>query len=135
MLADAPMKGTMTTDKYPHYADLLENVGVKAMKVSEPTTTLSALLGSLGGMVFFQNSPHIAEFHASSAVTIQMLLSLPGSRARGLGGIRRCFPRFTVLQGLEILPAILLNASSIFGKNDLCPDVDQNADRCRICFL
>ena len=52
MLADAMMMGTMTTDKYPPSADLLESVGVKAIKVSEPTTTLSILLGSLGAMVF-----------------------------------------------------------------------------------
>ena len=52
MLADAMMMGTMTTDRYPPSADLLEGVGVKASKVSAPTTTLSTKLGSLGGMVF-----------------------------------------------------------------------------------
>lgn len=103
MLADALMEGTITAYTYPPSADLLESVGVKAMEVSEPTTTLSALLGSLGGMVFAKFTC-ILELHASSAILIQMSLSLPDSRARGLGGIRRCFPWFTSHQVSETLP-------------------------------
>lgn len=53
------------------------------------------------------------DLHASSANTIQMLRSLADSRARGLGAIRRSFPRFTVLLGLGILPPSFLNASNM----------------------
>ena len=55
------MMGTMATDKYPPNAELLESVGVKAMKVSEPTTTLSALLGSLSGAVSARVYPTLWE--------------------------------------------------------------------------
>ena len=94
MPADAAMMGTTTTDKYLPSADLFESVGVKAMKLCEPTTTLSALLGFL-----LRDSRYIVEFHAPSAITMQMSPSLPDSRAKGLGGIRRCFPSFNVLRG------------------------------------
>ena len=94
MIACLQTQRTMTTDKYLPSADLFESVGVKAMKLCEPTTARSALLGSL-----LRDSRYIVEFHAPSAIMMQMSPSLPDSKARGLGGIRRCFPSFTVPQG------------------------------------
>ena len=134
MLVDAMMMGTTSMDKYHPSADLLESVGVKAMKVSEPTTTLSALLGSLGGMVFCEIHLKLWNLIFLGYYDTDVNIA-PDLRARGLGGIRPCFPRFAVLLGLGILPPSFPNASSMFSRNDLCPDIDQNADRYRICFL
>lgn len=62
MLADALMMGTNTAYTCPPIADLLESVGVNAMEVTEPTTTLSALLGSLGGIVVCKTHPLLWDF-------------------------------------------------------------------------
>ena len=95
------MVDTTTTDKYFPSAELLESVGVKAMKVSEPTTTLSALLGSLGGIVF-------CEIHLKLWSFILLgyydTVTAPRLQSQGSGRHPSWLPQVRCTAGLEFCP-------------------------------